>query len=143
MYFKHITLRNVGPIEKINYDFQFSNDGNPKPLILVGTNGSGKSIILSYLLNALMAAQQVAFDDAEVEKGKVYKLRSSQYIKKGSMYCYARVNFGQDCSCYEWQLPCSREDYVEKFGTPEIDSSFGEILCMNHQFLTQIFLIIQ
>ena len=127
MYFKHITLRNVGPIEKINYDFQFSNDGNPKPLILVGTNGSGKSIILSYLLNALMAAQQVAFDDAEVEKGKVYKLRSSQYIKKGSMYCYARVNFGQDCSCYEWQLPCSREDYVEKFGTPEIDSSFGEI----------------
>jgi len=127
MYFKHISLRNVGPIEKINYDFPFSNDGNPKPLILVGTNGSGKSIILSYLLNALMAAQQVAFDDAEVEEGKVYKLRSPQYIKNGSAYCYARVNFGPDCSCYEWQLPCSREDYVEKFGTPEIDSSFGEI----------------
>jgi len=127
MYFKHITLRNVGPIEKINYDFQFSNDGNPKPLILVGTNGSGKSIILSYLLNSLMAAQQVAFDDAEVEEGKVYKLRSPQYIKNGSTYCYARVNFGPDFSCYEWQLPYSREDYVEKFGTPEIDSSFGEI----------------
>ncbi|MEG4346528.1 AAA family ATPase [Microcoleus sp. A003_D6] len=127
MYFKHITLRNVGPIEKINYDFPFSNDGNPKPLILVGTNGSGKSILLSYLLNALMAAQQVAFDDAEVEEGKVYKLRSPQYIKNGATYCYARVNFGPDFSCYEWQLACSREDYVKNFGDPEIDNSFGEI----------------
>lgn len=127
MYFKHISLRNVGPIEKINYDFPFTNDGNPKPLILVGTNGSGKSIILSYLLNALMAAQQVAFDDAEVEEGKVYKLRSSQYIKNGSMYSYARVNFGSDFSCYEWLLARPREDYVKSFGEPEIDSSFGEI----------------
>ena len=127
MYFKHISLRNVGPIEKINYDFPFSNDGNPKPLILVGTNGSGKSIFLSYLLNALMAAQQVAFDNPEVEQSNVYKLRSSQYIRNGSMYSYARVNFGFDFSCYEWQLACSREDYVKKFGAPEIDSSFGEI----------------
>lgn len=127
MYFKQITLRNVGPIEKINYDFPFSNDGNPKPLILVGTNGSGKSILLSYLLNALMAAQQVAFDDAEVEQGKVYKLRSPQYIRNGSTYSYTRVNFGSDFSCYEWQLACPREDYVKNFGDPEIDSSFGEI----------------
>ncbi|PSB18914.1 hypothetical protein C7B61_01685 [filamentous cyanobacterium CCP1] len=127
MYFKHITLRNVGPIEKIGYDFLFSNDGNPKPLILVGTNGSGKSIFLSYLLNALIAAQQVAFDDAEVEEGKVYKLRSPQYIRNGSTYCYARVNFGVGFSCYEWQLARPREDYVKNFGDPEIDSSFGEI----------------
>ena len=127
MYFKHITLKNVGPIEKINYDFPFSNDGHPKPLILVGTNGSGKSIFLSYLLNALITAQQVAFDDPEVEEGKVYKLRSPQYIRNGSTYCYARVNFGADFSCYEWQLACSQEDYVKNFGDPEIDSSFGEI----------------
>jgi len=127
MYFKHISLRNVGPIEKINYDFLFTNDGNPKPLILVGTNGSGKSIILSYLLNALMAAQQVAFDNPEVEQGNVYKLRSPQYIRNGSMYSYARVNFGSDFSCYEWLLARPREDYVKSFGDPEIDSSFGEI----------------
>ncbi|MFM7907733.1 MAG: hypothetical protein ACKPA9_22015, partial [Microcystis sp.] len=126
MYFKHITLRNIGPIEKINYDFSFSKD-NPKPLILVGTNGSGKSIFLSYLLNALMNAQQIAFDDAEVEEGKVYKLRSPQYIRNGSTYYYARVNFGTDFSCYELQLAHSREDYVKNFGDPEIDSLFEEI----------------
>lgn len=127
MYFKNITLRNVGPIEKINYDFSFSNDGNPKPLILVGTNGSGKSVLLSYLLNPLLAAQQVAFDDAEVESGRVYKLRSPQYVRNGATYSYARVNFGPDFSCYEWQLDRPKEDYIQNLGALGIDSSFGEI----------------
>lgn len=127
MYFKNITLKNVGPIENINYDFEFNDDGNPKPLILVGTNGSGKSILLSYLLNPLMAAQQVAFDDAEVENGKVYKLRSPQYIKNGSTYSYARVNFGVDFSCYEWQLLTTREQHTQQSGDPCIDNSFLEI----------------
>jgi AAA domain, putative AbiEii toxin, Type IV TA system len=127
MYFKNVTLKNVGPIEDINYSFSFNDDGHPKPLILVGTNGSGKSILLSYLLNPLMAAQQVAFDDAEVESGKVYKLRSPQYIKSGSTFSYSRVNFGSDFSCYEWQLTHQREEYLKQFRNPEIDSSFDEI----------------
>jgi AAA domain, putative AbiEii toxin, Type IV TA system len=128
MYFNNITLRNVGPIETINYDFEFNDDGNPKPLILVGTNGSGKSILLSYLLNSLMAAQQVAFDDAEVESGKVYKLRSPQYVKSGATYNYARVNFVDiNFSCYEWQLLTTREQHVQQFGDPGIDNSFSEI----------------
>jgi AAA domain, putative AbiEii toxin, Type IV TA system len=127
MYFKHITLKNIGPIKSIDYDFPFSADGNPKPTILVGTNGSGKSIFLSHLLNPLMTAQQIAFDDAEVENGKVYKLRNPQYIKQGSTFSYARVNFGPNFSCYEWQLSTSREQHIEQFGDPGIDGSFGEI----------------
>jgi AAA domain, putative AbiEii toxin, Type IV TA system len=127
MYFKNITLRNIGPIENINYDFEFNDDGNPKPLILVGTNGSGKSILLSYLLNSLMAAQQVAFDDAEVESGKVYKLRSSQYIKNGEKYSYSRVNIDSNFSCYEWQLLMTKEQHIQQFGDPGIDNSFSRI----------------
>jgi energy-coupling factor transporter ATP-binding protein EcfA2 len=127
MYFKHITLKNVGSIPELKYDFPFASDGNPKPIILVGTNGSGKSTVLSYLLNSLIAAQQAAFDDAEVEKGRVYRLRSPQFIKTGESYSYARVNFGSDFSCYEWQLDRPRENYIEHFDTPEIDISFSEI----------------
>ncbi len=127
MYFKHITLKNVGSIPELKYDFPFTSDGNPNPIILVGTNGSGKSTVLSYLLNSLIAAQQVAFDDSEVEKGRVYKLRSPQFIRTGESYNYARVNFGSDFSCYEWQLDRPRENYIEHFDTPEIDISFNEI----------------
>jgi AAA domain, putative AbiEii toxin, Type IV TA system len=127
MYFKHITLRNVGPIEAIDYPFPFNHDGNPKPLIIVGTNGSGKSVFLSHLLNSLMSAQQVAFEDAEVESGKVYKLRSPQYIKNGSTYSYSKVRFGVEFFCDEWQLIHPREEYLQKFGDPGIDSSFTDI----------------
>jgi len=127
MYFTNITLINVGPIEKIKHDFSFHENGNPKPLILVGANGSGKSVFLSHLLNPLMAAQQIAYDDAEVEKGKVYKLRSPQYIRNGETFSYAKVDFASNFSCYEWQLPCSREDYMQKFDEPKIDNSFATI----------------
>jgi predicted ATP-binding protein involved in virulence len=139
MYFKNITLKNVGPIENINYDFEFNDDGNPKPLILVGTNGSGKSIFLSYLLNPLMSAQNIVFDDTDVGKGKVYKLRSSKYIKNGAKYNYARVNFDNGFNCYEWQLLTTREQHMKQHGNPEIDNSFIEIplnstSIFNHNF---------
>ncbi|MBD2457713.1 AAA family ATPase [Nostoc sp. FACHB-87] len=140
MYFKQINLRNVGPIEKIDYDFSFNSNGNPKPVILVGTNGSGKSILLSYLLNPLMAAQQIAFDDAEVEQGRVYKLRSPQYIKNGEKFSYARINFGQDFNCYEWQLCIPKEEYIKQFGEPEVDSSFEEIPLHETSFFNVTFL---
>ena len=122
MYFKKISLRNVGPIEKLDYEFQFHNSDNPKPLILVGTNGSGKSILLSYLLNPLLFAQQIVFDDTEVEKDKVYKLRNPQYIRNGAAFSYANMIFGADFNCYEWQLSHSREDYIKQFGDPGIDN---------------------
>lgn len=127
MYFKDIILKNVGPIEELSYNFPFVDNGKPKPLILVGTNGSGKSIFLSHLLNLLMTAQGIVFDDAEVERGKVYKFRSPQYIRNGSSYSYAKVSFGPDFSYYEWQLNCSREDHERQFGTPDIDDSFTQI----------------
>ena len=127
MYFKNICLINVGPIEELHYDFQFNDSGNPKPLILVGTNGSGKSILLSYLLNALLSAQQVAFDDTEVESGKVYKIRSPHYIKTGATFSYGKVNFASDFNCSEWQLILPRDQYIEKYGDPDIDNSFHQI----------------
>jgi hypothetical protein len=127
MYFKHITLRNIGPIETIDYDFSFNETGNPKPLIIVGTNGAGKSVFLSHLLNSLMSAQQVAFEDAEVDSGRVYKLRSPQYIKNGATYSYSKVMFGVGFFCDEWQLVCPRDEYLQKFGDPGIDSSFTDI----------------
>ena len=82
----------------------------------------------SYLLNPLMAAQQVAFDDTEVESDRVYKLRSPQYIKTGETFSYAHVMFGDNFTCYEWQLSLPREQYETQLGCcPVVDKSFGEI----------------
>ena len=127
MYFKRILLKNVGPLRDVTYDFPFSDDGKPKPVLLVGTNGAGKSIFLSQLLNPLMASQQLAFDNSEVEKNKSFRLRSSQYITTGETCHYSRVEFGDDFGCHEWPLALPRTKYEETYGCPIFDSSFAQI----------------
>ena len=85
MYAKRTQLINYGPIEKLDIEFPFEDDV-PRPVILVGENGSGKSILLSHIVNGLVSAKGVAYPDApEVEAGRVYKLRSASYIRSGSL----------------------------------------------------------
>ena len=63
MYLKACWIENVGPIDQLYFSFPFNSNGTPKPLILVGINGSGKSIMLSILVDALMLFAQTAYDD--------------------------------------------------------------------------------
>ena len=46
MYAKRIQIDNYGPIDQLDITFPFEGD-IPKPVVLVGENGSGKSILLS------------------------------------------------------------------------------------------------
>ena len=87
MYLNRIQLINNGPIQRLDVSLPFNGD-KPRPIVLVGENGTGKSILLSHIVNALVAAQCVAFPEApEVDEGKVYKLRSPSYIRAESE-CY-------------------------------------------------------
>ena len=71
MYTTRIQLTNYGPIEHLDIACPFDSD-KPKPIVLVGENGSGKSVILSHVVNGLLVAQQVAYPAIpEVEAGKV------------------------------------------------------------------------
>ena len=47
MYLTEIYLENTGPITKCHVKPPFDN-GNPLPIVIVGPNGSGKTIFLSY-----------------------------------------------------------------------------------------------
>jgi len=58
MYLKKIFIKDVGPIEKIDIQMPFNKDENPKPLVIVGENGVGKSILLSYVADAILEFQQ-------------------------------------------------------------------------------------
>ncbi len=113
MYLKKIILENVGPIERLSIDLKFDSEGKPKPLILVGENGTGKSLVISFIVNALIAAKQVIYENTEVEKGKVYKLRTPLYIKTGNPYYYAKLEFEDDINFVEWQLDRSKKDFEE------------------------------
>ena len=80
--------------------------------MLVGENGSGKSILLSHIVNGLIAAKEVVYPDTpEVEPGKVYKLRSSSYIKSESEYYFARVDFEEGLFVTEMRSQKLKQEY--------------------------------
>ena len=113
MYTRQIQLANYGPIEKLDIEFPFEGE-TPKPVVLVGENGSGKSIVLSHIVNGLIAAKEVAFPESpEVELGKVYKLRSSSYIKSGSEYYFGRVDFDGSFFTSEIRTLRNKQEYPD------------------------------
>jgi predicted ATP-binding protein involved in virulence len=127
MYLKSIELENTGPIDSLAIQFH-EGEGNPKPTVIVGENGSGKSIVLSHIVNGLICAKQEVFEDGEVEKGKVYKMRHPQYIKSGSNYSYCRVDFSSNLRVIEWQLVTTRSKFEENFGFTPMNGDWNSII---------------
>ena len=113
MYTRRIQLANYGPIEKLDIVFPFEGE-TPKPVVLVGENGSGKSILLSHIVNGLISAKGIAYPETpEVELGKVYKLRSSSYIKSGCEYYFGRVEFDGGFFVSEIRSQRSKREYSD------------------------------
>lgn len=93
MYTKRVQLTNYGPIDNLDIEFPFER-GSPKSVVLVGENGSGKSIFLSHIVNGLIAAKNVVYPDTpEVKLDRVYKIRSSSYIKTGAEFYISNVDY--------------------------------------------------
>ena len=93
MYAKRVQILNYGPIDHIDVPFPFDGE-TPQPVVFVGENGSGKSIFLSHIVNALVSAKDLVYSETpEVEIGRVYKLRSGSYIKHSRDYYFARTDF--------------------------------------------------
>ncbi|MVT30303.1 hypothetical protein GO496_26260 [Acidovorax citrulli] len=57
-------IYNSGPTQELDLQPQFTADGLPKPLILVGLNGAGKTNVLSTIADAILELQVAAgFND--------------------------------------------------------------------------------
>ena len=113
MYLEKLELIDIGPIEHLNLQCQFSDDGNPKPVILVGTNGSGKSLAIAHVVNSLISAQGKIFEDSDVDTGKVYKLRHPHYIRHGATYSIGKLHFSDGFFVSEIQLAKPKSEYQD------------------------------
>ena len=111
MYISRVQISNYGPIDHVDITFPFDGD-IPKPVVLVGANGSGKTILLSHIVNGLASAKDHAFPgNPEVEQGKVFKIRNNAYIKTGSETYFAKVNFGDGWFMGELRSRRFKRDY--------------------------------
>jgi predicted ATP-binding protein involved in virulence len=121
LYLKRVSIQNMGPIDNLELELPFKND-LPVLVCLVGANGSGKSTVLSTIVNGMVISKGVAFDDAEIEKGKFFRLGNQQFIKYGEHYYHTLVEFSDDISVEGWMLDRPREKFEELEFPPEITS---------------------
>lgn len=98
MYFKNIHIENYGCIENLDYNFRFNSDGTPIPLVLIGKNGSGKSLLLTNLVDSIIEIKRNIYESIpEVQNNNYYKIGSRQYIRMGaiSTKVIIKLNFDQ------------------------------------------------
>lgn len=83
MYFTKIKIENYGCIKDVEHNFHFDANNNPIPLVLIGKNGSGKTLLLACLVDSLIEFKRSVYHENiyETEKNKYYRLGSRSYIK--------------------------------------------------------------
>jgi predicted ATP-binding protein involved in virulence len=140
MYLKKIELANIGSIKSINKELPFHDNGNPKPLIIIGQNGSGKSIFISHIVNALLSAKQAIYEDAEIQKGMVFKIRDPSYIQTGANYAYSNVLFETDFYLTEWQLGTTKSEFEKIYSEKPNHEGWEQIESNNNSHLISNFL---
>jgi len=92
MRVEKIKFKNIGPIENLEVDFS-TNKENPCPIVFVGLNGSGKSIILSYIADTFIEFKRQFYEDIETEPQKYFKVSSLSYVTSSKNYGFCEIVF--------------------------------------------------
>ena len=132
MYLKDLIIENVGPIEKIELECAFNENGNPKPIVIVGSNGSGKSTIVSYVVDALYEFGNKVFNDLLPKEGNAYKyfkMSGGSNMKLGKFHSLAFMNFEYGDRKYQ---------YVEKSGRIRVQDTIDKIKKLDDSILPQL-----
>jgi predicted ATP-binding protein involved in virulence len=121
MYLRECLIENVGPISLLDISLDLNSEGNPKPLIMVGKNGTGKTIFLAYILDALAELAKKKFRDISVGQQQGF----SPYLKitsgvdtrslSGNSISLMEFSEGDNKFCYLEKVgKINSNDYVEK-----------------------------
>jgi len=133
MYLKKIYDENLGPIEKLNLDFPFHENGNPKPIIFVGENGSGKSTLLSNIVDAFYELagkhyRNVLHDDDYGAGNQYYKAIAPLEIRVGAkhMFSYIGLKDSQEIHYFFKSGKFSVSDFRKKLEWPSFSMNWDE-----------------
>lgn len=96
MYLQKMLVLNSGATSKAKIDFPFHEDGRPKPVVLVGGNGTGKTNILSIVADGLMELAQLHYGDALPASGlgySFYRISGGKTCRVGCKYELSALGF--------------------------------------------------
>ena len=135
MYIKELRDVNIGPLGELSIKFPFEDD-KPKPIIFVGENGTGKSTLLSNIVDAFYEIAGTAFSDArnpaENEGYQYYKSISPNEIRFGQEYMYSYVLL-EDLNCNPTKIEyifksgkLSADEFKQQIGTESTNLSWTD-----------------
>ena len=97
MYINKLSIKNIGPITELNIDFPFDKNKNPVPIIFAGENGSGKTVLLSQLIDGIYEIGNKLFKDILPTEGfmgyKYYKISGGSNLKTGKAQGFSLIQF--------------------------------------------------
>lgn len=134
MYITRLSLKNIGPIAEAIIEPRFLDDGNPVPIVIVGQNGTGKSLTLSVGIDAMTEIRRVVFNElSEVSENKYLKLMSRRYIRQNQPYSLAELSIANNGNVTTYREVLSASDaafmhtnYPEIAALASTDPSFQE-----------------
>lgn len=116
MYLKHLYCENQGPIYKINLEMKFK-DKLPLPYIIVGQNGSGKSILISNIVDAFYEIGASKYHNIkpldEFGRNEYFKMISSDQIQINKEYSIAIADFLQNETKIRYLFKVGNVDFYE------------------------------
>ena len=119
MYINEIRIENYGAIKKLLVKPELTSEGYPKPLVIVGKNGSGKTLLITQLVDSIIEMKRKKYDKiAEVSENNYYKLGKKNYISYGENYSFVHVTY---------------EDNSDKYFYTELMTNNFEMLKQQHQ----------
>lgn len=95
MYLDSINIYNIGPIDRCIIKSKFTEKGNPYPIVVIGDNGKGKTILSSYIADAILelAKSHSTYNNVVEETGAYYKIIGQTNIKNGKKYGTTILSF--------------------------------------------------
>ena len=100
MYLKRLLEVNVGPIEKVEINAEFNEEKNPKPIVLVGENGSGKSTVMSNVVDSFYEIAGEYYGNVcalnESDIPIFYKILDENQRHNGEKYCFSYIQYDNE-----------------------------------------------
>jgi hypothetical protein len=121
MYLTDVCIRNLGPIVSCDIQPTFNSNGSPKPIVLVGLNGAGKTFVLSAIADAMILMSSSVFTDvAKEQSGKrpYFRVCGGTNQRSGSPYALSLLAFSDGDKVAE---------YIERTGTLNDEAERGLI----------------
>lgn len=96
MYLKFIGIKNIGAIEKLKIEPSFTDEGNPKPIIIVGENGTGKTILLSNIVDSFYEIAGELFENVAKHENTgrhFFKIKGNPNLRVGEKSGFVAIQY--------------------------------------------------